>query len=143
MLRNPPMRTLDIERPRVGFSPLTISSARCKLAAPRTASVGKFPRHIHRRIVTSKNTPAETAIEPTADFERSLAELEAIVDKLEAGDLSLDDSLRHFERGVQLTRACQSALKQAEQKVEILLRRSGAGEEFAAAPFDSDEDSER
>jgi exodeoxyribonuclease VII small subunit len=69
-------------------------------------------------------------------------QLEAIVDKLEQGDLSLDDSLRHFERGVQLTRACQGALKQAEQKVEILLRRSGA-DEFAAAPFDSAEDNER
>ena len=94
------------------------------------------------RIVTSKTPSAETAAEPTADFERSLAELESIVDKLEQGDLSLDDSLRHFERGVQLTRACQGALKQAEQKVEILLRRSGA-EDFATAPFDSDEDSER
>ena len=96
-----------------------------------------------RRIVTSKNTPAETLAEPTADFERSLAELEAIVDKLEEGDLSLDDSLRHFERGVQLTRVCQGALKQAEQKVEILLRRSGAEDEFVTAPFDSDEDAER
>lgn len=94
-------------------------------------------------IVTSKTTSAETAVEPTADFERSLAELEAIVDKLEQGDLSLDDSLRHFERGVQLTRSCQSALKQAEQKVEILLRRSGAEGEFAAAPFDTDTDDER
>lgn len=93
-------------------------------------------------IVTSKNIPAETSSEPPADFERSLAELEAIVDKLEEGDLSLDDSLRHFERGVQLTRVCQGALKQAEQKVEILLRRSGA-EEFAAAPFDSDAENER
>jgi exodeoxyribonuclease VII small subunit len=94
-------------------------------------------------IVTSKTTSTETAVEPTADFERSLAELEAIVDKLEHGDLSLDDSLRHFERGVQLTRSCQSALKQAEQKVEILLRRSGAEGEFAAAPFDTDADDER
>lgn len=93
--------------------------------------------------MTSKNTPAETLVEPTADFERSLAELEAIVDKLEQGDLSLDDSLRHFERGVQLTRVCQGALKQAEQKVEILLRRSGTEDEFATAPFDSDEDAER
>ncbi|WP_116812228.1 exodeoxyribonuclease VII small subunit [Steroidobacter cummioxidans] len=94
-------------------------------------------------IVTSKTTPTETAVEPTADFERSLAELEAIVDKLEHGDLSLDDSLRHFERGVQLTRSCQSALKQAEQKVEILLRRSAAEGDFAAAPFDTDADDER
>jgi exodeoxyribonuclease VII small subunit len=102
-----------------------------------------FSAPTQRRIVTSKNTPAEPLAEPTADFERSLAELEAIVDKLEEGDLSLDDSLRHFERGVQLTRVCQGALKQAEQKVEILLRRSGAEDDFATAPFDSDEDAER
>lgn len=93
--------------------------------------------------MTSKNTPAVISTEPPADFERSLAELEAIVDKLEEGDLSLDDSLRYFERGVQLTRVCQGALKQAEQKVEILLRRSGVDDDFAAAPFDSDEDGER
>lgn len=93
--------------------------------------------------MTSKTpTAAEPVAEPAADFERSLAELEAIVDKLEQGDLSLDDSLRQFERGVQLTRACQSALKQAEQKVEILLRRSGA-DELATAPFDSDAEGER
>lgn len=93
--------------------------------------------------MTSKTTPADSPAEPTADFERSLAELEAIVDKLEEGDLSLDDSLRHFERGVQLTRVCQGALKQAEQKVEILLRRSGAEDDFAAAPFETDADNER
>ncbi len=87
--------------------------------------------------------PTATAETPAApDFERSLAELESIVEKLEAGELSLDESLRHFERGVQLTRVCQSALKQAEQKVEILMRKSGAPEQFEAAPFDAD-DNER
>ena len=92
--------------------------------------------------MTSKTTPAETPAE-AADFERSLAELEAIVDKLEQGDLSLDDSLRHFERGVQLTRSCQSALKQAEQKVEMLLKRSGAEDDLSVVPFANDTDDER
>ena len=84
--------------------------------------------------------PAETA--PPADFERSLTELEAIVEQLEQGDLSLDDSLKQFERGVQLTRVCQSALKQAEQKVEILLRRTQRDDqsEFETAPFRADGD---
>lgn len=91
----------------------------------------------------SKTTPADTAAEPAADFERSLAELEAIVERLEEGDLSLDDSLRQFERGVQLTRSCQSALKQAEQKVEMLLKRSGAGDDLSVVPFDADADDER
>jgi exodeoxyribonuclease VII small subunit len=93
--------------------------------------------------MNSKPTPADAATEPTADFERSLAELEAIVEKLEEGDLSLDDSLRHFERGVQLTRSCQNALKQAEQKVEMLLKRSGAEDDLSVVPFDSDADDER
>jgi exodeoxyribonuclease VII small subunit len=86
------------------------------------------------------DSPTEGGANPP-DFERSLAELEAIVDKLEAGDLSLDESLKQFERGVQLTRVCQSALKQAEQKVEILMRKSGTSE-FAAAPFDGADDQE-
>jgi exodeoxyribonuclease VII small subunit len=76
------------------------------------------------------------------DFERSLAELEAIVDKLEAGDLSLDESLKQFERGVQLTRVCQTALKQAEHKVEILMRKSGTSE-FESTPFDAENDEDR
>jgi exodeoxyribonuclease VII small subunit len=103
--------------------------------------------HAHTRpsytiSVNSKPPPASAEQTAASDFERSLAELEAIVEKLEQGDLSLDESLRHFERGVQLTRVCQSALKQAEQKVEILLRKSGAPEQFEAAPFDA-EDNER
>ncbi len=89
--------------------------------------------------MTSKKTQADDSAAPAADFERSLAELEAIVDKLEQGDLSLDDSLKHFERGVQLTRVCQAALKQAEQKVEILMRKSGAPDQFEAAPFEAND----
>jgi exodeoxyribonuclease VII small subunit len=58
------------------------------------------------------------------DFEASLAELEALVERLEQGDLPLDDALKSFERGVALTRQCQGALKAAQQKVEILLNSS-------------------
>jgi exodeoxyribonuclease VII small subunit len=58
---------------------------------------------------------------PVAEFERSLDELEQLVAKLEHGDLSLDDSLKAFERGVALYRNCQSALDQAELKVKLLL----------------------
>ncbi len=65
----------------------------------------------------------ETPANP-ADFERALGELEATVDKLEHGDLSLEDALKHFERGVALARDCQASLKHAEQKVEILLQKS-------------------
>jgi exodeoxyribonuclease VII small subunit len=61
----------------------------------------------------------------TPDFERSLSELESLVERLERGDLPLEDALQTFERGVELTRHCQSSLKAAQQKVEILLKRSG------------------
>jgi exodeoxyribonuclease VII small subunit len=92
----------------------------------------------------TKKTKESAVPEPaTPDLEKSLAELEKIVERMEAGDLSLDDSLRYFERGVTLTRQCQTALRSAEQKVEILLRKSGAGtgsDGFEAAPFDSDVD---
>jgi len=56
----------------------------------------------------------------TPDFEAALAELEAIVQRLEQGELSLEESLRQFERGVVLTRSCQKALRQAEQKIRVL-----------------------
>ncbi len=59
------------------------------------------------------------------DFEKSLTELESLVERLEQGDLTLEESLKTFERGVALTRACQAALKQAEKKVEILTTRGG------------------
>ena len=59
------------------------------------------------------------------DFEQSLAELEALVARLEQGDVPLEEALKTFERGVALTRQCQTALRTAQQKVEILLTRNG------------------
>ncbi len=53
-------------------------------------------------------------------FEQALAELEEMVVQLESGDLSLDQSLTHFKRGVELTRHCQSILDEAQQTVELL-----------------------
>ena len=53
-----------------------------------------------------------------------MRDLEEIVERLEHGDLPLEESLAAFERGVMLTRSCQAALKEAEQKVEILLKKS-------------------
>ncbi len=56
----------------------------------------------------------------TPSFEQALAELESLVETMEQGDLSLEDSLKYFERGVLLTRTCQQVLKEAEQKIQIL-----------------------
>jgi len=79
-------------------------------------------------------TEQKAAKGPPADFELAMRDLEELVERLEQGDLPLEESLAAFERGVMLTRACQTALKEAEQKVEILLKKAGesAVEEFAA-----------
>jgi len=73
----------------------------------------------------------------TPDFEQALAELESLVERLESGDLPLDEALHTFERGVALTRHCQGALKAAQQKVEILLKRSA---DAGVEPFSIAED---
>jgi exodeoxyribonuclease VII small subunit len=88
-----------------GFAALTRSGALCK-AAP--------PREVH---VTSRKGK-------TPDFEQALGELEAVVERLEHGELPLEDALKQFARGIELARACQDSLKQAEQKVEILLQKN-------------------
>lgn len=75
---------------------------------------------------------SKTADNPISTLEGSLEELETLVAQLERGDDSLDDALKQFERGIQLTRTCQTALKEAEQKVKILTE-SGDLEEFTAA----------
>ena len=59
------------------------------------------------------------------DYEASVAELESLVSRLEQGDISLEESLKLYESGVLLTRDCQDALQNAEQKVKILLKQSG------------------
>ena len=71
------------------------------------------------------------------DFEQSLTELEALDAKLEQGDVPLEEALKTFERGVALTRQCQTALRTAQQKVEVLLARNG---EESIEPFASDDD---
>jgi exodeoxyribonuclease VII small subunit len=70
-----------------------------------------------------KTKPEKTDKLP--DFENSLAELELLVARLEQGDVPLEEALKTFERGVALTRQCQTALRSAQQKVEVLLTRNG------------------
>jgi exodeoxyribonuclease VII small subunit len=71
------------------------------------------------------------------DFEQALAELEGLVERLEHGDLPLDEALKAFERGVALTRQCQASLQAAQQKVEILLKRGARAE---IEPFEESAD---
>ena len=62
------------------------------------------------------------------DFESSLEELEELVARMEEGDLTLEDALAQFERGIKLTRQCQKALQEAEQQDEILMEKTGGAE---------------
>jgi exodeoxyribonuclease VII small subunit len=63
---------------------------------------------------------SDTTIADNTPFEQALAELEQLVEVMERGDLSLDESLQSFERGIALTRHCQESLQAAEQKVSML-----------------------
>ena len=90
-----------------------------------------------------KTKQPEKSIEATpVDFEKSLTELETLVQKLEQGDVPLEEALKTFERGVALTRQCQTALRTAQQKVEVLLAQSGKSGEETVAPFVDDEDAD-
>ena len=71
------------------------------------------------------------------NLEKSLAELESLIDELEGGDLPLEKAMKKFEEGIKLTRNCQAALKDAEQRVEILLK--SAGGEDVLEEFDVDQ----
>ncbi len=72
------------------------------------------------------------------NFEASLAELEALVEKMERGEFSLEESLKQFERGIALARACHAALRDAEQKVAVLTRDEHGNEQLA--DFDPDDE---
>jgi len=83
------------------------------------------------------DSAAETADGPS--FETALEQLEAIVDRLEQGDLDLEDALRAFEAGVGLTRRCAKQLSDAERRIEVLVRE---GERWVARPFEEPEETE-
>jgi exodeoxyribonuclease VII small subunit len=70
------------------------------------------------------------------DFEKTLDELEQLVTSMEDGELSLEESLQAFEKGIKLTRECQTALKQAEQKVQVLINENGDSEDLQVDDLD-------
>lgn len=72
------------------------------------------------------------------DFEKALSELEEQVHLLESGSLPLEEALKAFEAGIKLTRECQQALTEAEQKVQLLLEKADGSVEFS--DFDTDND---
>jgi len=89
------------------------------------------------RVKTNPQKKDPGSKDPLPDFEQALVELETLVAKLEQGDVPLEEALKTFERGVALTRQCQTALRTAQQKVEVLLARNG---EETIESFSDDED---
>ncbi len=71
------------------------------------------------------------------NFEAALAELEKIVAKMESGEQTLEEAMKSFQRGIELTRACQQGLKEAEQRVEKLIQKNG---EFATEPLQTEDE---
>ena len=69
-------------------------------------------------------------------FEQSLEKLEKLVEQMEEGDLTLEESLKTFEEGIRLTRECQQALSSAEQKVKLLIEENG---QISASDFEEDD----
>jgi len=78
-----------------------------------------------KKSVSKKSATSKSADAKSINFEKAMNELETLVANMEKGEHSLETSLINFERGVELTRLCQSALKEAEQKVQILSQKMG------------------
>jgi exodeoxyribonuclease VII small subunit len=76
----------------------------------------------------------------TFSFEASLQELEKLVEKMEQSDMGLEESLQAFEKGIALTRKCQQALREAEQKVQVLVEKNSQHELEAFDYADDDTD---
>ena len=70
------------------------------------------------------------------EFEAALEELEGLVERMEEGDLSLEESLKTYERGIELSRACQKSLDAAEQRIRILSEKDGEAETRSFEPDD-------
>lgn len=68
------------------------------------------------------------------NFEKSLSDLESIIEKMEGEQLSLDEALKHFEAGVTLAKLCQTTLAEAQQKVSLLIEKSNEDIEFHPLP---------
>jgi len=89
--------------------------------------MGAFRHQQAKRVTDSKDPPLS--------FEAALSELETLVERMESGELTLEESLQSFEQGIALTRTCQQALAEAEQKVEILTSQDPQAD---AEPFESE-----
>ena len=100
------------------------------LTLPRTAG----------SVATRSANGCAMSTKQAIDLEKALSDLETLVEELESSDLPLEKAMKKFEDGIRLTRSCQSALKDAEQKVEILLKSAGGEETLEDFDVDADDD---
>ena len=119
-----------------------LSVALRKAAVPLTIAPIVRNNRLRRKQANRVNSPAPKKPEAPKkpDFERTLARLEEVVQRLESPQLSLDDAMKLFEEGVALSRECQKQLEEAEGRVEILLKKADG--KLAAEPFDPERDGE-
>lgn len=82
-----------------------------------------------------KTSKKSTKKSESLDFEASMLELESLVERMEQGEQTLEDSLKDFERGIALTRTCQKSLQETEQKIQQLIEKNGQDE---LVPFDEE-----
>lgn len=127
-----------------GFTPAQKGQFRKGVRSASQPPEQLFPEHVHPLLTRYPKNLMVTAFAPRPEmakrkpgFEDQLKELETIVERLEKGDVSLEESLKLFEKGVQLARACQKALQDAEQKVQVLTR--GDDESFQLEPLPTDD----
>ncbi len=92
-----------------------------------------------RRSRGAPEKPPDADASDGTTFEEALQRLEAIVDRLEEGDLELEDALAAFEEGVALAKRCAGQLEDAERRIEVLVRE---GEKWVARPFAESEEPE-
>ena len=111
---------------------------RCQRAARRSPLQRRALTLLHAggSVASPSATGCLMSTKQSIDLEKALSDLEALVEELESGDLPLEKAMKKFEDGIKLTRNCQTALKDAEQKVEILLKSAGGDE--ALEDFDVD-----
>src|ERR1700757_982469 len=91
--------------------------------------------------LVNSTVPKKPELPKKPDFEKSLARLEEVVRRLESPQLALDEAMKLFEEGVELSRECQKQLEEAEGRVEILLKKADG--KFVAEPFEPENESDK
>lgn len=121
--------------PRKAGPPKGLQRARCGQGhcVDRSRTLGYVSPPFSRRLVSVVARKSSKSV----DFERALDELEKLVERMEEGELGLEESLKLYERGIELSKACQKALDAAEQRIRVLSEKDGKSR---LETFEADQD---